>query len=220
MRIIVSPGNSRLACGGGNAIHLGIAGGRGSGGNRHGGRDMHGGGTGSQFGLSPRRARCFRRNPWPARCSAGLACRCSGRAAACARPVRPAGRQSKSIWKPALPGADRPDSMAYTMPYREGGARIHVFVDRVAAMVPPSRIGTVAGACAGTRNHARTAGREPPLRAGSDEGTLGYPRFPRHGGASATFRRPGRPIDTCRRQATQGQRAPHAAERVTWTGLI
>jgi len=43
------------------------------------------------------------------------------------------------------PGADRPDSMAYTMPYREGGARIYVFVDRVAAMVPPGRIGTLLG---------------------------------------------------------------------------
>ena len=43
------------------------------------------------------------------------------------------------------PGADRPESMAYTMPYREGGARIHVFVDRVAAMVPPGRIGTLLG---------------------------------------------------------------------------
>jgi hypothetical protein len=35
--------------------------------------------------------------------------------------------------------------MAYTMPYREGGARIYVFVDRVAAMVPPSRIGPLLG---------------------------------------------------------------------------
>ena len=132
----------------------------------------------------------------------------------------------KACWPPieiyleaGSPGADRPDSMAYTMPYREGGARIYVFVDRVAAMVPPGRVGTVAWACAGTRNHARAAGREPPLRAGSDEGALGHPRFPRHGGASATFRRPGRPINTCRHQATQGQH-PHVHGGVMRDGLI
>src|SRR5580765_8201440 len=51
--IIVPPRNSRLACGGGNAIHLGIDWGDGPGGNRHGGRDMHGGGTDSQFGYRP-----------------------------------------------------------------------------------------------------------------------------------------------------------------------
>ena len=58
----------------------------------------------------------------------------------------------KACWPPieiyleaGSPGADRPDSMAYTMPYREGGASIHVFVDRVAAMVPPGRIGTLLG---------------------------------------------------------------------------
>ena len=59
---------------------------------------------------------------------------------------------SKDCWRPieiyleaGTPGADRPDSMAYTMPYREGGARIDIFVDRVAAMVPPGRIGTLLG---------------------------------------------------------------------------
>jgi len=58
----------------------------------------------------------------------------------------------KACWPPieiyleaGSPGADRPESMAYTMPYREGGARIYVFVDRVAAMVPPVRIGTLLG---------------------------------------------------------------------------
>jgi hypothetical protein len=58
----------------------------------------------------------------------------------------------KACWPPieifleaGSPGADRPDSMAYTMPYREGGARIYVFVDRVAAMVPPGRVGTLLG---------------------------------------------------------------------------
>ena len=35
--------------------------------------------------------------------------------------------------------------MAYAMPYREGGARIHVFVGRVAAMVPANRMGTLLG---------------------------------------------------------------------------
>jgi hypothetical protein len=59
---------------------------------------------------------------------------------------------NKDCWQPieiylaaGRPGADRPDSMAYTMIYREGGARIYVFVDRVAAMVPPVRIGTLLG---------------------------------------------------------------------------
>src|SRR6478672_9448674 len=51
--VIVSPGNSRLACGGESEIHLGIAGGYGYSGNRHGGRDMHGGRTDSQFGYRP-----------------------------------------------------------------------------------------------------------------------------------------------------------------------
>src|SRR5262245_57881520 len=58
----------------------------------------------------------------------------------------------KACWLPievyleaGSPGADRPDSMAYTMPYREGGARIYVFVDRVAAMVPSSRMATLLG---------------------------------------------------------------------------
>ena len=62
------------------------------------------------------------------------------------------GESNKDCWRPieiyleaGTPGADRPDSMAYTMPYREGGARISVFVDRVAAMVPPGRIGTLLG---------------------------------------------------------------------------
>jgi hypothetical protein len=43
------------------------------------------------------------------------------------------------------PGADRPDSLAYAMPYLKGGARIHVFVGRVASMVPPDRLGTLLG---------------------------------------------------------------------------
>jgi hypothetical protein len=58
----------------------------------------------------------------------------------------------KACWRPieifleaGLPGADRPESMAYTMPYREGGARIYVFVDRIAAMVPPTHVGTLLG---------------------------------------------------------------------------
>ena len=44
-----------------------------------------------------------------------------------------------------LPGADRPDSMAYAMPYLEGHARIHVFVGRVASMVPANRMGILLG---------------------------------------------------------------------------
>ena len=58
----------------------------------------------------------------------------------------------KACWPPieiyleaGSPGADRPESMAYTMPYREGGARIYVFVDRVTAMVPPGRVGRLLG---------------------------------------------------------------------------
>jgi hypothetical protein len=58
----------------------------------------------------------------------------------------------KACWQPievyleaGTPGADRPESMAYAMPYRESGARIYVFVDRVAAMVPPGRVGTLLG---------------------------------------------------------------------------
>jgi hypothetical protein len=35
--------------------------------------------------------------------------------------------------------------MAYAMPYLEGGTRIYVFVDRVAAMVPAGRVGTLLG---------------------------------------------------------------------------
>ncbi len=44
-----------------------------------------------------------------------------------------------------LPGADRPDSMAYAMPYVEGGARIHVFVRRITAMAPANRTGILLG---------------------------------------------------------------------------
>jgi hypothetical protein len=44
-----------------------------------------------------------------------------------------------------LPGADRPDSMAYATPYAEGRSRIHVFVGRVASMVPANRIGILLG---------------------------------------------------------------------------
>ena len=44
-----------------------------------------------------------------------------------------------------LPGADRPDSMAYAMPYQEGRARIHVFVRRIASMVPASHMGILLG---------------------------------------------------------------------------
>jgi hypothetical protein len=58
----------------------------------------------------------------------------------------------KACWPPVeiyldagLPGADRPDSMAYAMPYLEGGVRIHVFVGRVATMVPADRVGTLLG---------------------------------------------------------------------------
>ena len=44
-----------------------------------------------------------------------------------------------------LPEADRPDSMAYATPYAEGRARIHVFVARVASMVPANRMGILLG---------------------------------------------------------------------------
>jgi hypothetical protein len=62
------------------------------------------------------------------------------------------GDTGRACWPPieiylegGSPGADRPDSMAYAMPYLEGGTRIHVFVDRVAAMVPAGRVGTLLG---------------------------------------------------------------------------
>ena len=44
-----------------------------------------------------------------------------------------------------LPGTDRPGSMAYAMPYLEGRVRIHVFVGRVASMVPANRMGILLG---------------------------------------------------------------------------
>jgi hypothetical protein len=60
--------------------------------------------------------------------------------------------RGESCWPPievylqaSTPIGDRPGSMAYTMPYLEGGARIYVFVDRVAAMVPPGRVGPLLG---------------------------------------------------------------------------
>ncbi|MEO8370534.1 MAG: hypothetical protein ABI806_15225 [Candidatus Solibacter sp.] len=43
------------------------------------------------------------------------------------------------------PGAERPDSLAYAMPYLEGGTSIHVFVERVAAMAPANCGGVVLG---------------------------------------------------------------------------
>src|SRR5438270_12202799 len=43
------------------------------------------------------------------------------------------------------PPADRPDSMAYAQPYVVGSAGIHVFVGRIAAMVPRGRSGTLLG---------------------------------------------------------------------------
>jgi hypothetical protein len=60
--------------------------------------------------------------------------------------------QARECWPPieisleaGSPGPDRPDSMAYTMPYLDGGARIYVFVERVASMVSANRMGTLLG---------------------------------------------------------------------------
>ena len=44
-----------------------------------------------------------------------------------------------------LPGADRPGSMAYAMPYMEGVARIQVFVGQISSMVPANRLGILLG---------------------------------------------------------------------------
>jgi hypothetical protein len=44
-----------------------------------------------------------------------------------------------------LPGADRPGSMAYAMPYMEGAARIEVFVGQISSMVPANRLGILLG---------------------------------------------------------------------------
>jgi len=43
------------------------------------------------------------------------------------------------------PGADRPDSLAYALPYLESGTGIHVFVQRIEAMVPAGRAGVLLG---------------------------------------------------------------------------
>ena len=44
-----------------------------------------------------------------------------------------------------LPPGDNPEIMAYAMPYLHGGTAIHVFIGRVASMVPPARVGTLLG---------------------------------------------------------------------------
>src|SRR4051794_22111674 len=43
------------------------------------------------------------------------------------------------------PPADRRDSMAYAQPYLAGGAGIHIFVERVAGMVPRVQMGMLLG---------------------------------------------------------------------------
>ena len=43
------------------------------------------------------------------------------------------------------PGAERPDSLAYAMPYLESGTSIHVFVERVADLTTSNRRGVVLG---------------------------------------------------------------------------
>ena len=64
------------------------------------------------------------------------------------------------------PGAERPDSLAYAMPYLGGGTSIHVFVERVVAMAPASRTGVVLGhVLAHEITHVlerSTAGTPPP----------------------------------------------------------
>ena len=97
--------------------------------------------------------------------------------------------------------------MAYTMPYREGGARIYVFVDRVAAMVPPGRIGTLLGH---VLVHEITHGLQGVSRhsaRGVMKAHWDTPDFRAMEVHPLPFDDAGRPINTCRRQATQGQRA-------------
>jgi len=62
----------------------------------------------------------------------------SARPLACGKPI-------EIRFEAGTRAAERPDSLAYAMPYLEGGASIHVFVERVAAMVPANRAGVVLG---------------------------------------------------------------------------
>jgi len=55
------------------------------------------------------------------------------------------GRQIEIRFESGIPGAERPDSLAYAMPYLEGGTSIHVFIERVAALVPANLAGAVLG---------------------------------------------------------------------------
>ena len=55
----------------------------------------------------------------------------------------PAGKPIEIRFEPGPP--DRPDSLAYAMPYLNDGTKIHIFIDRVAAMAPAPWTGAVLG---------------------------------------------------------------------------
>ena len=57
----------------------------------------------------------------------------------------PCGHPIEIHFETGDPGPARPDSLAYAMPYLDGGTSIHVFIQRVAAMAPASRVGPLLG---------------------------------------------------------------------------
>ena len=55
----------------------------------------------------------------------------------------PAGKPIEIRFEPGAP--DRPESLAYAMPYLTGGTSIHIFIDRIAAIAPAPRTGVLLG---------------------------------------------------------------------------
>ena len=55
------------------------------------------------------------------------------------------GKPIEIRFESGVPRTERPDSLAYALPYLEGGTSIHVFIERVAAIAPANRAGVVLG---------------------------------------------------------------------------